>query len=156
MKTKFTITPGQPTIISERTFNAPADKVFHAMTDPDMVKKWWGGTKYKTDIETYEPRSGGSWKFAQTDEDGNLWRFHGVIHEVNPEEHRTIQTFEFDGLPEKGHVVMDTTTLTEQDGKTHLRTVSAFQSVEDRDGMVASGMQDGSDDGLNVLASLVE
>lgn len=156
MKTKFTIEPGRHDIISERTFDAPIDKVFSAFVDPDKVKQWWGGRKYQTELEVYEPKAGGSWKFVQTDTDGNKWSFHGVVHEVNPVEHRVIQTFEFDGLPEKGHVAMDTMTLTEQDGKTTMRTVSVFQSVEDRDGMVASGMQGGYDEGLDVFASLVE
>lgn len=156
MKTQFTIEPGRHDIISERTFDAPIDKVFKVFLDQDMISKWWGGSKYKTEVEVYEPRAGGSWKFAQTDGDGNTWRFHGVIHEINHEEYRAIQTFEFDGLPEKGHVALDTMTLTEKDGKTTMRTISVFQTVEDRDGMVASGMQDGYDDGLNVFAELVE
>lgn len=156
MKTQFTVEPNRNDIISERTFDAPIDKLFAALTDPEMVTKWWGGRKYKTEIETYEPHAGGSWKFIQTDPDGNTWAFHGVIHEMNNEEYRVIQTFEFDGLPEKGHVAMDTMTLTEKDGKTLLRTISVFQTVADRDGMVASGMQDGYDEGLNVLAELVE
>lgn len=156
MKTVFTIEPNRNDIISERTFDASIDKVFAALTDPAMVTKWWGGRKYKTEIEVYDPRAGGSWKFIQTDQDGNTWAFHGVIHEMNKEEYRAIQTFEFDGLPEKGHVAMDTMTLTEKDGKTLLRTISVFQTVADRDGMVASGMQDGYNEGLDVLAELVE
>ena len=155
-KTKFTIEPGRQDIISERTFNAPIDKVFEAFVNPDLIKQWWGGHKYETELELYEPKAGGSWKFVQTDEDGNKWSFHGTFHEVNAKEHRAIQTFEFDGLPEKGHVAMDTMVLTEEDGKTTMRTVSVFQSVADRDGMVASGMQDGYDDGMDVFASLVE
>lgn len=156
MKTTFTVEPNRNDIISERTFNAPRDKVFNAFVDPELVKQWWGGRKYKTEIEVYEPRAGGSWKMVQTDPDGNKWTFHGVIHEMNKEEYRAIQTFEFDGLPEKGHVAMDTMTLTEKDGKTLMRTISVFQTVADRDGMIASGMEEGNNEGLDVLAELVE
>lgn len=156
MKTLFTIEPNRNDIISERSFDAPIDKVFNAFMDPELIKKWWGGRKYETEIEVYEPHAGGSWKFVQTDPDGNKWTFHGVIHEMNKEEYRAIQTFEFDGLPEKGHVAMDTMTLTEKDGKTLMRTVSVFQTVADRDGMVASGMQEGYNEGLDVFAELVE
>jgi hypothetical protein len=39
-----------------------------------------------------------------------------------------VQTFEFEGAP--GHVCLQTATLAERDGKTLLRTVSAFQFPE--------------------------
>ena len=155
MKTHFTIEPNRNDIISERTFDAPIDKVFNAFVDPELVAQWWGGRKYKTVLEVYEPHAGGSWKFVQDDANGNKWAFHGVFHEVNAQEHRAIQTFEFDGLPEKGHAAMDTMTLTEKDGKTTMKTISVFQTVADRDGMVASGMQDGYNDGLDVFEELL-
>ena len=52
-----------------------------------------------------------------------------------------VQTFEFEGYP--GHVSLDTVVLEGRGDKTFIRTVSVFQSVEDRDGMVQSGMADG-------------
>jgi len=36
---------------------------------------------------------------------------------------------------------METLTLTETGGRTLARTVTAFQAVEDRDAMIASGME---------------
>ena len=62
-----------------------------------------------------------------------------------------------EGTP--GHVLLETTVLTDQgDGTTKLTASSVFQSVEDRDGMIASGMESGMNDSLvqldKVLASL--
>ena len=51
-------------------------------------------------------------------------------------------TFEFEGMP--GHVSVDTLTLEEHDGKTTLTATSVFDTVEDRDGMLQSGMQEGA------------
>ena len=154
-KLEVTVEPGKQEIIMTRLFDAPREKVFAAMTDPDSVAKWWGGKTFKTKIDKMEPHPGGSWRYVQTDADGKEWAFHGVYHDIIPPE-RAIQTFEFEGLPEPGHVVMDTMKLEDIDGKTKITIVSVFQSVADRDGMVASGMEKGAGESYDALAELVE
>lgn len=153
-QTKITAEPGKPTIVMERTFNAPADKVFDAFVNPEKIAKWFGGSKYDTKVDIYEGRTGGSWRLVQGDANAEF-AFRGVFHEVAPTE-RIIWTFEFEGLPEKGHVAIEFMTFSETDGKTTVKTLSVFPSVEDRDGMVASGMEDGAQDSYNALAKLVE
>jgi hypothetical protein len=64
-----------------------------------------------------------------------------------------VQTFEFEGAP--GHVALQTATFSDRGGSTLVRTVSAFQSVEDRDAMVASGMERGARDSDERLAELL-
>jgi uncharacterized protein YndB with AHSA1/START domain len=69
--------------------------------------------------------------------------FNGVCHEHTAPE-RIINTLEFEGLPEKGHVVLETTkfeVVTKE--KTRVVTQSVFQSVADRDGMIQAGMERG-------------
>ncbi len=153
-ETKFTVEPNIQSLTIERTFNASAVKVFNAFVDPDKVVKWWGGKSYTTNIEVFEPKAGGSWRMSQGDGNGEFG-FHGVFHEVASNE-RIIWTFEFEGLPEKGHALMETMYFTEQDGKTTVKSVSVFQSVADRDGIVASGMEEGSRAAYDALAELVE
>jgi len=154
-KLQITAEPGKQEIVMTRDFDAPVEKVFKAYTDVEMIKKWWGGRTYKTTIDTFEPKAGGSWRFVQKGPDGTDYGFHGVFHEVAPNE-RIIWTFEFEGLPEAGHVTMETVYFAEKDGKTQMRAVSVFQSVADRDGMVESGMEKGATEGMDVLAELVE
>ncbi|MGC1908477.1 MAG: ATPase, partial [Candidatus Dormiibacterota bacterium] len=64
-----------------------------------------------------------------------------------------VTTFEYEGAP--GHVVLETTTFNEVAGRTQLTTRSVFQSVEDRDQMVASGMEWGARESMERLALLV-
>ena len=78
--------------------------------------------------------------------------FHGVFH-GDPSPDGIVQTFEYEGMP--GHVSMDTVTFEERDGKTVVRTNSLFQSIEDRDGMVESGMADGMSEGYDRLDELL-
>jgi uncharacterized protein YndB with AHSA1/START domain len=99
---------------------------------------------------------GGFWRYIQKDQDENEFAFHGVNHEVKAPE-RIICTFEFEGLPETGHVILDTTKLEALLGnRTKIVDQSVFQSVEDRDGMMQSGMEEGVNDSYERLDELLE
>ena len=106
--------------------------------------------------EKFDLRNGGSYRYIQTSSDGMEFGFHGVCHDHSPPE-RIIQTFEFEGLPEKGHVALETTkfeSLTKD--RTRVTVQSVFQSVADRDGMVQSGMEHGVVTSYERLDELVE
>jgi uncharacterized protein YndB with AHSA1/START domain len=142
-KTTFTAEPGKQEIIITREFEAPREVAFKAFMDPQLIPQWLGPRNLATKIEVFEPRSGGSYKFIHTDKDGNTFAFHGITHDVSEPE-RIIRTFEFDGLPEKGHVALETARFESLPGnRTKLTMQSLFQSVADRDGMVQSGMDKG-------------
>jgi uncharacterized protein YndB with AHSA1/START domain len=155
-RTKITAEPGKQEIIIEREFDAPRELVFKAFTDPELYVQWIGPRELEMTLQTFEPRNGGSWRYIQKDQEGNEYAFHGVNHEVlSPE--RIIGTFEFEGLPEKGHVVLETARFEELPGnRTKMMSQSVFQSVEDRDGMLYSGMEEGINDSYNRLDELLE
>jgi uncharacterized protein YndB with AHSA1/START domain len=107
-------------------------------------------------LETFEPRSGGSWRYIHKDNQGNEYAFHGVNHEVLAPE-RIIGTFEFEGLPESGHVVLETARFEALPGnRTKLSIQSVFQSVADRDGMLQSGMERGVNESYEHLDELLK
>jgi uncharacterized protein YndB with AHSA1/START domain len=151
-KTAITAEPGIPQIIITREFDAARDLVFRAHIDPDLLVQWLGPRELAMTIDKYEARDGGTWRYVHTDADGSTYGFHGVFH-GDPSPDAIVQTFEFEGAA--GHVCLQTATLTERDGKTLMRTVTAFQSVEDRDAMVASGMEHGVHDSHERLAELL-
>jgi uncharacterized protein YndB with AHSA1/START domain len=137
---------GKQEVIIIREFDAPRELVFKAFTDPKILVKWLGPRELTMTMEKFEGRNGGSWQYTHADKDGNKFSFHGVIHELTAPE-RIIQTFEFDGLPEKGHVAMETARFESLPGnRTRVTAQSVFQSVADRDGMVQSGMEHGVKD----------
>lgn len=155
-KTTITAEPGKQELFITREFDAPRKLVFKAFTDPELYVQWLGPRGFTTTLETFEPRSGGSWRFIQKDESGNEYAFHGVNHEVLPPE-RIIDTFEFEGLPEKGHVLLETARFEELSGnRTKLVSQSVFQSVADRDGMLQSGMEEGVNDSYDRLDELLK
>lgn len=149
-------TTGTHAITIVREFDHPAQKVFRAMTEPELIGRWIG-PKELTNIETTnDARHGGTWTLVQRDPDGNDHAFRGVFHgEPSPE--LSQRTFEWLGLP--GHVSFETLRLEDLgDGRTRAHNVSVFMSPEDRDGMFASGMAKGVNEGYErldgVLASL--
>ncbi|HMK53921.1 MAG TPA: SRPBCC family protein [Methanobacteriaceae archaeon] len=154
--TTITIEPGKQEILIEREFNANKELVFKAYTDPEIYVQWIGPRGLSTTLETFESKDGGSWRYIQKDPDGNEFAFHGVNHEVLAPE-RIIGTFEFEGLPEKGHVILQTVKFEAMPGdRTKMVAQSVFQSVEDRDGMIQSGMEEGVNDSYDRLDELLE
>ena len=99
-----------------------------------------------------EVKPGGQWRFIQRDAAGNEYAFHGVYHEVRSPE-RIVDTFELEGMP--GHVSLETCTLEEIGGKTKMTGRSVYQTVEDRDGMLKSGMEEGVFETMDRLAELL-
>ncbi len=155
-KTLITAEPGKQELFVTREFDAPRELVFKAHTDPEIYAQWLGPRELTTIFETFEPVSGGRWCFVQKDKEGHEFKFHGVTHDVTPPE-RIIGTFEFDGLPESVHVLLETTTFEELPGnRTRLTAHSVFQSVEDRDGMIAAGMERGVVEGYEYLDEILE
>ena len=141
--TKITAEPGKQEIFITREFDAPREMVFKAFTDPKLVVRWLGPRDLTMRLEKFEPRNGGSWRYIHADPSGREYAFHGVNHEVATPE-RIIGTFEFEGLPEKGHVVLETVRFETLPGnRTKITNQSVFQSVADRDGMIQSGMERG-------------
>ncbi|MCZ7385266.1 MAG: SRPBCC family protein [Candidatus Methanoperedens sp.] len=155
-QTRITAEPGKQEIVITREFDAPRELVFKAFTDPKLYIQWLGPRELKMTLEKFEPRNGGSWRYIHKDKDGNEYAFHGVNHEVTSPE-RIIGTFEFEGLPEKGHVILQTARFESlPGGRTKLTSQSVFQSVADRDGMLQSGMERGVNDSYDRLDELLE
>ena len=151
-KTEITAEPGVPLIVISRDFDAPRDLVYRAYTEPDLLVQWVGPRELTTTVDSYDVRDGGRWRYVQRDPAGNDYGFHGVFHGT-PSPEGIVQTFEYEGMP--GHVMLQTTTFDERDGSTQVRVVASFQSVADRDGMVASGMERGVRDGDERLDELL-
>ncbi len=154
-KTIITAEPGKQELFITREFDAPRELVFRAHTDPDLYARWLGPRGLTTTFEIFEPVSGGRWRFTQKDAEGNEYAFHGVNHEVKAPE-RLIGTFEYEGLPESGHVILETAVFEElPHGRTRITSQSVYQSVADRDGMIESGMEYGVNEGYERLDEIL-
>ena len=155
-QTKMIVKPGVQEIIVIREFEAPRELVFRAYIDAEIFASWIGPRELTTFIKVFEPRSGGTYRFIQTDPAGRKFAFHGFYHEVTAPE-RIIETFEFDDLPEKGHVSLGAITFETMPGnRTKMTARSVFLSVADRDGMIAGDMVRGEIESYERLDELLE
>jgi uncharacterized protein YndB with AHSA1/START domain len=148
--------PGKQDVYIIREFDAPREKVFEAHVDPALISRWLGPRDRTMKIDHYDSRSGGSYRYRICNADGKeIAAFNGAIHEVYKPE-RIIQTFEWEGIPERGHVTLDTTVFEELPGNRTLVTIhSVCRFSADRDAMMQSGMESGVEEGYQKLDELL-
>jgi uncharacterized protein YndB with AHSA1/START domain len=140
VQTATVTTPADREIHIERVLDAPRERVFAAFTDPQLIPEWWGPRDSATVVDRMDVRPGGSWRFVTRTCDGSETAFRGTYREVTPPE-RIVQTFEWEGMP--GHVSVETATFEDLGDRTKVTTTSLFHTTEERDGMLASGMERG-------------
>ncbi|MET8133051.1 SRPBCC family protein [Streptomyces sp. NPDC005251] len=151
-ETRIVADPALPTILITREFDASAERVFRAYTDPDLVVQWLGPRRLTMRIDAYEARSGGSYRYVHREDDGTEYGFRGVFHEVRRDE-RIVQTFAYDGFPDG--VSLETTVFEDLGGRTRVTTTSLMGSIEARDAMIRSGMRRGVREGHERLDELL-
>jgi len=146
---------GKQDLFITREFDAPRELVFKAYTDANLYNQWLGPKDLTMTLEKFEPGNGGSYRYAHTDKSGNEFIFNGVFHEVTTPE-RIIQTFEYEGLAEKGRAALEIAKFDELPGnRTKVISHSIFQSVADRDGMWHADMEHGINESYDRLDELL-
>ncbi|WP_250124685.1 SRPBCC family protein [Chroococcidiopsis sp. CCMEE 29] len=147
--------PSDREIVVTRVFNAPRQLIFEAWTQPEHVKRWFGGCGNMTmTVCDIDLRVGGTWRYVLHDSsNGTDHGFSGEYREIVPPE-RLVSTERYEPVPNSDH--LNTLTLTEQDGKTTLHIHIQHQSMEQRDGHLQSGMEVGLRETLNRLEKLLQ
>jgi uncharacterized protein YndB with AHSA1/START domain len=146
-------TPSDLEIVLTREFDAPRALVFSALSKPEHLRNWWGQTASTLASCEMDFRPGGKWRFVERDKDGQEWGFRGEVREVVPPE-RIVQTFEWEGLP--GHISVETMLLEDLGSRTRVTVTSVFDSMEDRDGMLQSGMEKGAGESYDRLEAYLK
>jgi uncharacterized protein YndB with AHSA1/START domain len=146
-------TPADREIHIERVLDAPRDVVFAAYTDPELIPEWWGPHGTTAVVDRMDVRSGGDWRFVVRNQDGSETAFRGTYRTVVPGE-RIVQTFEWEGMP--GHVSVETAVFEDLGDRTKVTTTSVFHTTEERDGMLASGMEGGLQETYERLDAVLE
>ena len=145
-------TPSEHEIAVERVFDGPRERVYAIFTEPALIPAWWGPHGTTTTVDRMDVRAGGAWRFLSRDRDGTETGFRGVYHEIVPPE-RIVQTFEWEGMP--GHISVETATFEDLGERTKVTTVAHYDTTEERDGMLASGMERGLNETYERLDALL-
>ena len=143
---------GDREIVTERVFAAPRELVFQAFIDPELIPQWWGRRADRTTVDKLDVREGGEWRFVADGPDGTT-AFRGTFRVIDPPS-KLEQTFEWEGRP--GHSAVEPATFEDLGGgRTKISTVSRFDTTEDRDGMLNSGMEIGMGESYEQLDELL-
>lgn len=155
------------TIIIERTFNAPVERVWQAWTNPDEIKEWWGPKFWTCPVAEIDLREGGKYLYCMRGAMGpglpeqDFWSA-GVFKEIIPME-KIVATDHFAdaegnykngkdvGMPGEWPDEMTITTMFEDiDGKTKVTIVH-----EGHPASIADNANHGWNQQLDKLAALL-
>lgn len=139
-------------IVITRTFDAPRELVWEAMTNPEHVVNWWGPNGFSTIIEKMDVKVGGVWKHVMHGPDGTDYPNKSVFTEiVKPERIK----YSHGGSKKGGPAVQFEATWTfEAVGKqTRVTLHQLFPTAADRDMIVKTyGAIEGGKQTLSRLA----
>jgi len=143
--------PSDTQILIRRDFAAPKHLVYRAVSEPELVKRWWNAKRGEVTTCEIDLRVGGKWRYVMETPDGFEVAFHGEYKEIVPNE-RVVTTEAFEGAPDPdANATTNTMTLTENDGVTTLTVLIDCPNEFVRNAIVESGMEEGLQDAYDLL-----
>ena len=148
--------PADDQIKVVREFDAPASLVYRAVTEPELVERWWGARRGAMTVAEIDLRVGGKWRYVMDASNGQEVGFHGEFREIVPNE-RIVQTEAYEGIPDPDESAnVNTMTLVEADGRTTMEVLIQCVSKESRDMQIASGMEEGMQESYDDLEDVAK
>ena len=143
-------------LILRRTFRAPPQMVFDAMTKPELLRRWWAPRSLGVQLFSCESdaRVGGTYRYVFGRPGQPPMAFSGVYKEVVPGA-RLVFTQIFEPMRAAGEGLI-TTTFEACDAGTRLISRELYPSKEVLDGAIASGMERGMRETLEQLEALLQ
>jgi len=149
-----TVSQTDQELVITRMFDAPRTLVYKAYTDPQFAKGWWGlKTGTTTTIDKMDVRPGGLWRFIQRDANGNEYACSGIYREVMSD-FLLVYTFTMENV--SGYTAVKMVKFEEISGKTKLTDTTFFQTIEDREKMITSGIEKGVHKNMNNLSKFLK
>lgn len=161
---------GDKTIEFSRTFDAPAEELFKAWTDPKLMAQWFAPEPMTVPKVEIDARPGGSFMFVMRDPDGTDYASTGEYLEID-EPRKIVYRDSVSEMPTSfidavnqargeapGTPIPDgtvTVTLDEAGGKTTMTFWEEFDSRATRDAWVEMQMVEGFQQGLDQLEKVL-
>ena len=102
-----------------RQFAAPREIVFHAFTDTEVFKKWWGPKSTTYSVAEIGARPGGCYHVEMESDEGNRFILESEFREVTPPS-RLVYTWVWQNGGFKGVETLVTLDFHDRDGETEL------------------------------------
>ena len=144
--------PSETEILITREFDAPRHLVYRAFITPELIERWWSGKRGEVTSVEVDLRFGGTWRFVMKTNEGFEVAFHGEYREIVPNE-RIVSTevYEMPETADDEQGTLNTTTFTEEGGRTTMTTLVECPSKEVRDAIIESGMEGGMQEAMDEL-----
>jgi uncharacterized protein YndB with AHSA1/START domain len=135
--------------VHSRVIEAPAERVFRAIADPDRLARWWGPDGFTSTFEVFEFRPGGNWRLVLHGPDGTDYPNQNVFREIEPSGRVVVEH-----LSDEGHHFFLTITLAAHGEGTRVGWRQVFDTAAHRD-HVASFVLPANEQNLDRLAAEV-
>jgi uncharacterized protein YndB with AHSA1/START domain len=125
-------------------FDAPIQRVWELWSDPRKLERWWGPPSYPARFEKHDLTPGGEVTYAMTGQAGNVrgtWRVTAVDPPSSLEFIDAVA--DTDGTPIADTPVVTRVRLTEHDGGTRMEMHMTFESREDLEKLMRTGIVEG-------------
>jgi uncharacterized protein YndB with AHSA1/START domain len=159
MKTIYTLADDKKTLIAERSFTAPLEKVWQAWTDNTVLEKWWAPLPWHARTQSFEFKEGGAWHYYMEGPAGEKhWCLNSYLLITPHASFTAVDSFcneagEVDESLPTSH--WDVQFDTEGEVTTVIVT-STYASEKDLDTVITMGMKEGFNQGLDQLEELLQ
>ena len=150
-------------LIFERTFNAPLETVWQALTDPKMLKEWWGPNDVNIPECLVDLRVGGRvYIVMEAGEgmgpyEGTRWPMEGKYTSVEKNSRLAYEAKGWTEGQEDTTAIEQVTdmTLTEENGKTKMKLKATVNKLGSNAQMAIEGMEMGFNQQFDKLDKLL-
>jgi uncharacterized protein YndB with AHSA1/START domain len=153
-KTSFKVEDDKKTLIVERVFKAPKQKVWEAYTKAEFLEKWWGPRGWETTVKEFDFSEGGEWFYIMKCVDKDQGEWFGkescgkaVYDNIKPYDSFAYTDYfcDIDGkidesLPASYTVL---SLIENENGETKLVTKTSYDTAKDLEQVLEMGMKEG-------------
>jgi uncharacterized protein YndB with AHSA1/START domain len=139
MSTTTETPAGEPIVVMSRTYGAPRELVWQAMTEARHVARWWGGPGFTNPVCEMDVRPGGRWRHVMRFPDGHELEMNFVFVEVEKPQKLVWQNVDHGQRKDGPPTAVITVTLEDIGGRTRWKMVARFISIAKRDEAVGLG-----------------
>src|SRR5688572_11596744 len=139
--------PATMTMTITAEFDAPIGRVWQLWANPRQLERWWGPPTYPATVVDHDLTPGGRVSYFMTGPEGDKSRGYWEVLDADPPRRLEVK----DGFADdNGHPNDDMPAMTmvmtlddAGDGRTVMRIVTRFPSLEAMDKLVSMGMEEG-------------
>ncbi|MET8118018.1 SRPBCC family protein [Micromonospora sp. NPDC005189] len=146
-------TQGDREIVLSRLFDAPAQLVFAAFTQPELLVRWYGARGWRLAQCDVDLRVGGRWRFVSLGPEGARMVQAGVYRQIDPPK-RLVCTELFDDQSYPGETLVSHE-FTELAERTTVTTTLLYATAQGRDTVLRYPMARGVGQSYTRLAELL-